>query len=165
MPALGANAALYYLNGSAEWIRIVNVRDLTVQMEADAFDETQRDATWKESDAGPISAALAFDLIAIPGDAALTALRDAFLNEEPIDLLALDGATDDPTSNAAGIWLRCAVTKFMRSERIRDAIGIAIVAKPTISDEDPSWVEVLIDLDNGQIVTDLDNGELVLVTA
>lgn len=164
MPALGVNAVLYYLNASADWVLVAHVRDLVLRLEAPAFDSTPRDAGgWKTAGAGLLGAALEFDMLWVPGDPALAAFRDAFVNGTPITLQALDGDVGSPTAGSAGLQLDCAITRFELPQVQREAMTISITAKPTISDTDPAWVEALIDIDNGETVYDIDASQLVVV--
>jgi hypothetical protein len=162
MPTIGATATLYYLDASSLWVRITSVRNLGITMDAQPEDASQRGAGWTESEPGPIAAALVWDMIWDKADAALAVLRDAFLTGATVSLMALSGPIDAADATTDGIRMDCAIVGFSPDQKIRDALSVAIVAKPTISTTDPAWVAALIDIDNSELVWDIDVGELVV---
>lgn len=166
MPTLGASATLYYQDASAAWHRIDNVRDLTVALEAGTFDETPADSGgWKASGTGPISATLQWEMVWDNSDPALLALRDAFLSGDTIALQALDGDVGSPDAVSGGMVMPCEIVRFQRPERASSAMLVSILAKPTVSEDTPAWLEALIDIDNGETVWDIDADEAVVAEA
>lgn len=163
---LGFNARIYYGTDIGDLAELRHVRTATLSLACDGSDLTPHaSGGWKASTHTLRDATLTFTLLWDIADAGLLALRDAYLNDSTINLMFLDGADDDPLHAPEGLMAACIITKFARDERSTDAIAVSITAKPTLAEFDPSWMQGLIDIDNGEFVLDDLTGQIVMVAA
>lgn len=132
-----------------------NVRDVRFDMVCDAEDLTPNDASgWKASTHGLRDMVISWSMVWDGADAGLQAIRDAYLQDTPIVLWAMDGM--------AAV---CTVLDFVRDERISNAIVVRVTAKPTLSDLEPSWLVDVPDIDVGGFVVDEITGQNIKAAA
>jgi hypothetical protein len=138
---LGKNAKFYLadstLSGNtdsdvtgATWTEVDNVRDLTLNMEKEEADITTRGNNgWSQTAATIKDGSVEFEMLWKPGDANFEAIKDAWLNDNEIGAMALDGDKDTSDNQGpAGNW---SVTNFSRSEPLREAIKANVTLKPS----------------------------------
>ena len=162
----GHQGALMW-GASIDSLAVLNhVRDVVVDLTCDPADLTPHDAPgWRTSTHALRDAQISWSMLWGGTDAGLLAIRDAYLNDTPITLAALDGDTTDPTRGSEGLLATCLITAFARDERLTDTLAVHITAKPTLAASDPVWMSGLIDLDVGGFVTDDLTGQIVAVAA
>ena len=144
---LGLDAKLYRntgTHGSPAWNEIVNVRDVTLSLEAGEADVTTRGNNgWRATVATLKDASVEFDMVWDTEDTDFAAIRDAFLNREAIQFAVMDG--DITTAGSQGLKAYCMVTAFSRNEALEEAITVSVTIKPTyrtVPAEAPSWLVV-----------------------
>ena len=144
---LGLDAKLYRNTGThaaPTWNEIVNVKDLTLSLDAGEADVTTRGNNgWKATVATLKDAAVEFEMVWDGEDADFSAIRDAFLNRTAIQFGVMDG--DITGSGSQGLKAFCMVTSFTRNEALEEAITVSVKIKPTyrtVPAEAPSWLIV-----------------------
>jgi hypothetical protein len=144
---LGLDAKLYRNTGThaaPTWNEIVNVRDVTLSLEAGEADVTTRGNNgWRATVATLKDASVEFDMVWDTEDTDFAAIRDAFLNRTAIQFAVMDG--DIATAGSQGLKAYCAITAFSRNEALEEAITVSVTIKPTyrtVPAEAPSWLVV-----------------------
>jgi len=152
---LGLNAKLYYLSSGtrAAWpgdgvgaapenlTEITKARDVNLRLEKGEATATDRSAGgWEKVAATLKTAVIETDLTYETANAAVAALRDAFLNNTTIAIAALDGNKD--TVGAEGLWADFEVLQFSRNEPLTDGLTVHVVLKPAYTSVNPEWVTV-----------------------
>jgi hypothetical protein len=144
---LGLDAKLYRntgSNASPTWNEIVNVKDLTLSLEAGEADVTTRGNNgWRATVATLKDASVEFDMVWDTEDEDFAAIRDAFLDREAIQFAVMDGGI--AVSGSQGLKAFCMVTAFSRNEALEEALMVSVTLKPTYRtdvDEAPSWLVV-----------------------
>jgi TP901-1 family phage major tail protein len=137
---LGMEAKLLYKVGGQEgggaWTELTNVKDVTLSLEAGEADVTTRaNSGWRATVATLKEASVEFEMVWDTTDAGFGAVKDAYLNNAPIGLQVLDGATGQ------GLQADFMITSFSRSEPLEEAITVSVTAKVTYSATPPSWLE------------------------
>ena len=139
---LGMEAKLYRNTATyatPTWSEITNARDVTLNLEAGEADASRRGGGgWRETLQALKDGNIEFEMLFDSSDAAFTALRDAFFNNTPLDVLALEG--DVATSGNEGLRMVCAVTNFSRNEPLEETLTVNVTLKPTPNaDSPPVW--------------------------
>jgi hypothetical protein len=145
---LGLDAKLFRNTGSyaaPTWVEVKNVKDLTLTLEAGEADVTTRGNNgWRATVATLKDGSVEFEMVWDSGDADFVAFRDAFLDNEPIELAVMDGPiTGAGSSGSQGLRASFAVTGFSRNEPLEEAITVPVSIKPTYSDNPPEWMTVV----------------------
>lgn len=137
---LGLDARLYYgPAGTSATTEITNVKDLTLNLEkAEADVTTRANNGWRATVGTLKDASIEFQMVWDSADGGFTAIRQAFLDNTPLDFKILSGADDDP--DAEGLLATCEVFAFTRNEALEEAITVDVTIKPTYADNAPSWV-------------------------
>ena len=137
---LGLDARLYYgIEGSGATTEVTNVKDLTLNLEkAEADVTTRANQGWRANVGTLKDASIEFQMVWDTADAAFAAIRDAFLNDTPLDFKILSGPDSDP--DAQGLLATCEVFSFNRNEALEEAITVDVTIKPTYAAAPPSWV-------------------------
>ena len=139
---LGLDAKLYRNTGtigSNLWDLVTNVRDVTLNLETGEADVTTRGNNGWRATVGTLKdASIEFEMVWDTADADFTALKDAFFDGTPIELLVADG--DMGSAGSQGLRALCRIIKFTRSEALEEAITVSVTAKPTYSTSPPSWL-------------------------
>ena len=139
---LGLDAKLFRntaASGGPTWNEITNVRDVTLNLEAGEADVTTRGNNgWRATVATLKDASIEFEMVWDSEDADFTAIRDAFLDKEPIEMAVMDGLMTEPGSQ--GLRASFMIISFTRSEPLEEAITVSVTAKPTYSLVPPSWM-------------------------
>ena len=140
---LGINAKIYRNTGtfgSPSWDEIKNVKDVTLNLEADEEEVTTRGSGgWKEFEQTLKDASIEFDMRADDTDADFTALKNAWANRATIELMALDG--DEATTGTQGLRAEMRVISMTRSEPLGGHLSYSFTIKPAVNaNAAPSWV-------------------------
>ncbi len=141
MIKLGMEAKLYRNDGtyaSPTWVELLNVKDLTLNLEAGEADVTTRgNAGWRATIASLKDGSIEFDMVWDTTDANFTAIRTAFFAGTNVEFAVMDG--DIETTGSQGLRAEMAITGFSRSEALEEAMMVNVNAKPTYSANPPEW--------------------------
>lgn len=136
---LGMEAKLLFKSGGqsggGSWTALNNVRDLTLSLETGEADVTTRaNAGWRAIVATLKEASVEFEMVWDTADPGFSAIKSAYLDNEPIGLQVLDGTAGQ------GLQADFMITAFSRSEALEEAIAVSVTAKVTYSATPPSWI-------------------------
>src|SRR5690606_3721511 len=96
MIKLGMEAKLYRNTGTyaaPTWVEMLNVKDLTLNLEASEADVTTRgNAGWRATIAALKDGSIEFEMVWDTGDPDFTAIKDAFFGNTSIEFAVMDGA-------------------------------------------------------------------------
>jgi len=141
---LGMEAKLYRNTGTyalPTWVEMINVKDLTLNLEAGEADVTTRgNAGWKATIAALKDGSIEFEMVWDTADADFTAIQQAFFGNTDLEFAVMDG--DVASTGSQGLRALMAITNFSRSEALEEAIGVSVTAKPTYSANPPEWMTV-----------------------
>ena len=137
---LGKDCKLYYsatlldgsatTPGSATWLEVDVVRDLTNNLEAGEADITTRGNNGFRARAATLKdGGIDGEILWLPGDTQFDALLAAWVNSTEIALMALDG--DKSVSGKKGLASNFVVTNFTRPEPLDDAVKSSISLRPS----------------------------------
>jgi len=131
---LGMNAKMYYgTAGGPANNEMTNVRNVTLNLEAGEADVTTRaNSGWRATAPTLRECSVEFEMVWDPADAAFTAIKSAYLNNNLIALKVLDKA------GGQGPDGDFAITSFSRSEELEEAITVSVTAKLAVF---RSWIE------------------------
>ncbi len=141
---LGLNAKLYRNTGSyasPTWNEIGNVKDVTLNLESAEADVTVRaNNGWRATVPTLKDASVEFEMVWDTADEDFQAIRDAYLNNTTLEVLALDGPVSGAGSTGnQGLRAVCNVTGFSRSEPLEEALSVSVTVKPAYSANPPTW--------------------------
>lgn len=138
-PVLGSKGGFYRNSGTygtPTWVLINNCGDLDVTEQNDKVDvPLRKNLGFKCYVPGETDYGIAFRMIYDPADASQTALRAAFRNKTPIELLVLDGPV--ATVGSSGVRATMGVFKMPRQEPLGPMMMDVEVA-PTYSANAPA---------------------------
>ena len=141
---LGLEAKLFRNTGDYAtpiWVELENVKDLTLNLEAGEADVTTRgNAGWRATVATLKDGSIEFEMVWDTADAGFTAIKDAFFNNDTIELAVMDG--DIATAGSQGLRAMMSIINFSRNEPLEEGITVNVTAKPTYSANPPEWLEV-----------------------
>lgn len=141
---LGLDAKLYRNTGtfaSPSWNEVINVKDLTLNLEAGEADVTTRGNNgWRATVATLKDGSIEFEMVWDTEDLDFAAIRDTFLNRASMEFAVMDGGIMDAGSQ--GLRATCMVTNFSRNESLEEAITVSVTVKPTYSVNAPVWLVV-----------------------
>ncbi len=144
MIKLGMEAKLYRNDGtyaSPTWVEVLNLKDLTLNLEAGEADVTTRgNAGWRATIASLKDGSIEFDMLWDTADANFTAIRSAFFAGTDVEFAVMDG--DVAGSGSQGLRATMAITSFSRNEALEEAISVSVTCKPTYSANPPEWMVV-----------------------
>jgi predicted secreted protein len=113
---------LYYNTGTVGtpiWAPIDTVRSVTVNLGADAVDDTSRTTNgWRSRIQGLKEWGASFEMIYDPSNTPWQAVRSSFFAGDPIEVLALD--QDISVDGAEGLRGTVEVTSFEKAEPLED---------------------------------------------
>jgi hypothetical protein len=146
-PILGLACKLYRNTGtfaSPTWNEITNVKDLTLSLAKGEADVTVRGGNgWRQTVGTLKEADISFSMVWDPTDEDFEAIRDAFLNNTPLELLVVDGVVPPASGDTTqGLRADMSVLSFSRNEALEEAVTVDVTAKPTYSANAPSWYDV-----------------------
>lgn len=136
---LGMEARLNYKtggqDGAGSWTELANTKDVTLNLETGEADVTTRaNSGWRATVATLKEASVEFEMVWDTADAGFAAIKNAYLNNDPIGLQVLDG------EDGQGLQADFMITAFSRSESLEEAITVSVTAKVTYSVTPPSWI-------------------------
>lgn len=133
---LGIECKLYYgAAGATATTELTNTKDVTLNLEKGEADNTRRSSGgWESIKAVLKSASLEFDMVWDPGDGGFAAIKDAYFNNTPIALTALDA------EGGEGLDADWEILKFSRSEPLKDIVSVSVSAKPNTVNRVPAWI-------------------------
>jgi predicted secreted protein len=136
---LGMEARLNYKTGgqggAGSWTELANTKDVTLNLETGEADVTTRaNSGWRATVATLKEASVEFEMVWDTADAGFAAIKNAYLNNDPIGLQVLDG------EDGQGLQADFMITAFSRSESLEEAITVSVTAKVTYSVTPPSWI-------------------------
>ncbi|MEO2031485.1 MAG: phage tail tube protein [Planctomycetaceae bacterium] len=141
---LGMEAKLYRNTGtyaSPTWVEMLNVKDVTLNLEADEADVTTRgNAGWRATIAALKDGSIEYEMVWDTADPDFTAIQQAFFGNTEIEFAVMDG--DITASGSQGLRATMSITNFSRSEALEEVIGVSVTAKPTYADNAPEWMTV-----------------------
>lgn|SRR5262245_16437186 len=139
---LGLDAKLYRNTGSfasPTWNEVINVKDLTLNLEAGEADVTTRGNNgWRATVATLKDGSIEFEMVWDTEDLDFAAIRDTFLNRASMEFAVMDGGI--AVSGSQGLRATCMVTNFSRNESLEEAITVSVTVKPTYSVNAPVWM-------------------------
>jgi len=139
---LGMEAKLYYDPagvGGSSWAELVNVKDLTLNLETGEADVTTRgNQGWRATVATLKDGSIEFEMVWDTADAGFTAIKDAYFNNTPVGFAIMDG--DIVVAGSQGLHADFSITNFSRNEPLEEALTVSVTAKPTYSTTAPAWV-------------------------
>jgi hypothetical protein len=140
---LGMEAKLYFKtggqSGGGSWTELTNAKDVTLSLEAgEAFVTTRANNGWRATVATLKDATVEWEMVWDTGDAGFTAIKNAFLGNDPIGLQILDAATGGA---GEGLQADFMITNFSRNEPLEEAITVSVSAKVTYSASAPTWLD------------------------
>lgn len=127
--------------GSPVWNEVPIVRDLTLTRTKGEADVSNRGSRYKKRKSTLIDAGFTTEMVWDTDSDDFVAFQEAFDNDEPIELLVLDGPVTTPGSQ--GLRGEFDVFKFDRKEPLEGAVMVDIDCKPTYSStSEPTWYTV-----------------------
>lgn len=129
------NAKLYYAaTQSGPWTEITNVKDASWSVETVEADvSTRANAGWKARVAIQKDLTFEWGMVWDDNDQAFTAIREAWFEGTPIAIRMLD------KEEGQGPQADCMIVKFNQEQGLDDILRVTITAKPTYSNDPPSW--------------------------
>jgi len=141
---LGLDAKLYRNTGtfaSPTWNEVINVKDLTLNLEAGEADVTTRGNNgWRATVATLKDGSIEFEMVWDTEDLDFAAIRDTFLDRAAIEFAVMDGGI--AVAGSQGLRATCMVTNFSRNESLEEAITVSVTVKPTYSVNAPIWMVI-----------------------
>lgn len=141
---LGLDAKLYRNTGdyvAPVWAEFGNAKDVTLNLEKGEADVTTRaNAGWRATVGTLKDGSIEFEMVWDTGDAGFAAIKDAYFNDTPIEMAAMDG--DIAASGSEGLRASFSVTNFTRNEPLEEAITVSVTLKPTYAEHAPEWYVV-----------------------
>jgi hypothetical protein len=132
MTRIGLECKLYRNTGTYAvpvWNEIVNAKDVTVPMTKGEADTSRRGTAWKTRKGTLKDASIDFKLVQLDGDEDFTALLSSYVNNTPIELLALNGPIG--TAGVQGLRATCEVFQFQDNQALESAVEYDVSCKPT----------------------------------
>jgi TP901-1 family phage major tail protein len=124
---LGIKAKIFYGAAGSTGVptsELSNVTDVTVTLDAGDADVTTRDNDGFRAVIGGLKeCSIEFDMLFLPGDPGLAAIKNAWLTGEQIHIAALTG------ENGEGPVGDFSVTSFARAEPLEEAIKYSVALK------------------------------------
>lgn len=124
-----------------DWVAINNAKDVKLPLKKGQTDvSTRGSGKWRAKRGTLRDAAVSWNMVFAPADAGFQAVRDAWLTDEPIELLVLSGPIDEVGSE--GLRALFEIFDFERDESLENAVMVDVTAEPTYSTHAPTWLEV-----------------------
>ena len=137
----GYEMYLYYcaagIAGTPAWTLLAIVRGVKVPMSRTEIPVTTRNSGgWKQVIGGMMEASIDLDVPYDADDAALAAVRAAFIGNTLLGIAAMNGPM---TAGSEGLWADCAVLKCDIDQPLDGDATMALSLKPTYSANTPQW--------------------------
>jgi hypothetical protein len=141
---LGLDAKLYRNTAdyaSPVWVELGNAKDVTLNLEKGEADVTTRaNQGWRATVGTLKDGSIEFEMVWDTGDPGFSAIKDAYFNDTPIEMAAMDG--DIAASGSQGLRASFSVINFTRNEPLEEALNVSVSLKPTYAEHAPEWMEV-----------------------
>lgn len=141
MAQIGADCVLYRNTGTWSvpvWNEIPIVRDLTLTLEKGEADVSNRGTGGWRAVLGTLKDGnLEFEVVWERDDDDFEAIRDAFLANTLLDLVALDGPIS--VTGTQGLRAEMSIMTFSRNEALEDAVTASVTARPGSATNAPWW--------------------------
>src|SRR5262245_16399662 len=125
---LGMDAKLNYKASGGTYTALINVKDVTLNLETGEADVTTRaNSGWRAMVATLKNASVEFEMVWDTTDNGFKAIKDAFFANTAIGLQILDGTAGQ------GLQADFSITNFSRKEGLEEAITVSVTAKVTYS--------------------------------
>jgi hypothetical protein len=132
---IGLDGKFYYGDSGAQATTLAdNVRNVNLAMSKRTAEAIRRGKTWVAKKPVITEGTLEFEIFDIEGDAFLTAVKNAFMNDTRIALYP----TDAPSGE--GLDGDFYITNFSRNEGNEEFVTYSVTAEPTDEERDPVWV-------------------------
>jgi len=129
------NSATY---ATPTWGELVNVREVSTDLSVGEADVSSRGTGgWEAIETTLKRGTIDVEMMAVPGDAEFTALKDAFLNRTTLDMAFLDGPI--ATAGSQGFRAVMKVVGMSRGEPLEDGVSYTFSLKPAYSANPPTW--------------------------
>lgn len=139
---LGMEARMYFSPTGLippTWINLLNVKDVTLNLEAGEADVTTRmNNGWRATLATLKEGSVEFEMVWDPDEPGFWEIQNAYFGNVPIALAVMDG--DIQTPGTQGLVAYFTITNLTRSEPLEEAITASVTAKPTYSTYPAQWV-------------------------
>lgn len=141
---LGLNAKLYRRTGgtwaSPTWTEVPSVRNVDSTFEAGQWDGSTRGSKFRKWARTLLDVGFDLEMLHKPGDSHQTALREAWLSGDLVDIAVMDGDIDTPGSE--GFRAEMQVMSFSRGEQLEEGLLIKCMLKPGISANEPEFLVI-----------------------
>lgn len=138
---LGRDGKTYRNTGSYAspvWNEIDNIREVTLNLEGEKADvATRKNGVWGAKVTVELMASVDFQMVWDSSDTDFLAISTAFFALSTIEFLVLDGAV--ATAGSRGLRATCTISKFSRSEKLKEAMLADVSIEPAYADNAPSW--------------------------
>lgn len=145
MYQIGLDAKLYYSANSVgdntvTWVEIVDVEDVTLNIEHDEATVKNRASMWEKVLLGQNMASVEFTITQNVGNAVYDALRDAKIARDDIAIAVASGLMN--TNGTEFFMMDAKLTTWAQSEPLVEAKTVAITARPSATGAEPEHGEV-----------------------
>jgi len=131
---IGLDGKFYYgTAGNQASTEANNVRNVNLNLSKRTAEAVRRGKKWVAKKPVVTEASLEFEIFDIEGDAFLSAIKNAFMNDTRIALYPTDAASGE------GLDADYYITNFSRNEANEDFITYSVTAEPTDEERDPAW--------------------------
>ena len=141
---LGMEAKLYHNTGTfiaPVWAELVNVKDVTLNLEKGEADVTTRgNGGWRAMAGTLKDGSVEFEMVWDTQDAGFTAIKDAWFNDTALEVAVMDG--DVAITGSQGLRATMEVFSFSRNEPLEEAVTVNVTLKPAYSANPPQWMVV-----------------------
>lgn len=140
----GLDCKLYYSStgiDSPSWTELTAARDVTLNLESDEGDFTNRGSGgWKVTEPGLKDASIDFDLVYDTADAGFSAIKSAYFAGTLLGIAVMDGNIG--ITDVQGLWADCKVFSFSINENLGDGVTVSVSIKPAYSTNTTQWITV-----------------------
>ena len=115
-------------DNSPTWVEMDNAKDVTRTLEKALADASTRASTFRQQVSTLLDLTIAWQMVYNDTDTHLQAFEDAFYDETPVEMLALDGSIN--TAGSRGIRFMAQISKFTINEALEDVGTVDIEVVP-----------------------------------
>jgi len=131
---IGLDGKFHYgASGSQASTEADNVRNVNLNMSKRMAEAVRRGKSWVAKKPVITEGTVEFEIYDIEGDAFLTAVKSAFMNDTRIALYPTDAASGE------GLDADFYISSFSRNEANEEFIAYSVTAEPTDEERDPAW--------------------------
>ena len=140
----GLGCKLYHNSATWEsptWGEVDLVKDVTLNLEKGEADVTTRaNGGWRAYVGTLKDGSVEFEMLWDPADTAFAAIRDAYLDNTPVEMAVMDGEITE--NGSEGLHAEFEVTQFNRNEPLEEGVTANVTLKPAHSENNPEWLTV-----------------------